>query len=318
MTDAPLPLPSLSAALADASGPPVVLDGGLGTHLAARGLDVTGQLWSAQVLREQPEQVRAAHADFFAAGAQVATTCSYQVSADGLVRAGADAAELESLLRGSVALARAAAAQAPGGPRWVAASVGPYGAGPGAGTEYDGAYGRSARELAAWHRPRLEILADAGADALLLETVPSLPEAEALLDLASALDLPALLSVTLRPGTAEPMLGDGTPLRELGRLLEEVGSPTAVGVNCCPVADALAGVRMLSQLTDLPLLAYPNSGETWDHRARTWIPGAAGEDLPGTAGALVTAGVRLIGGCCRVGPEQITRLARTAREAGRG
>lgn len=66
----------------------LVLDGGLGTHLAARGNDISGELWSAAILNEHPDEVRAAHEDFFNAGAQVATTCSYQVTLMGLRRLG--------------------------------------------------------------------------------------------------------------------------------------------------------------------------------------------------------------------------------------
>lgn len=308
----PLPLPD---ALAREDLPPVVLDGGLGTHLADRGLDVTGVLWSAQILRDRPEEVRAAHADFFAAGAQVATTCSYQVTADGLAAAGAAPAEAEALLRASVDLARqaadAAGPGAQGAPRWVAASVGPYGAGPGAGTEYDGAYGIGVRELAAWHRPRLEILADTPADLLLAETVPSILEVEALLGELERIGRPAALSMTVRGDR----LGDGTPLREAARLLRGSGL-AAVGVNCCPVPDAVAAVEVLAEELDLPLLACPNSGEEWDHVRRRWLPGREGADLPAAVAALARAGARLIGGCCRVGPAQIGRVAAAVEELG--
>ncbi|GAA1726815.1 homocysteine S-methyltransferase [Brachybacterium phenoliresistens] len=323
--------PSFADVLADRSAPPRVLDGGLGTHLADRGLDVTGELWSAQILRERPEEVRAAHADFFAAGAQVATSCSYQVTADGLARAGAAPAELEQLLRASVDLARQAAdapaaagtdgdaraegSRGDGDPgaapavrgsalRLVAASIGPYGAGPGAGTEYDGAYGLSARELAAWHRPRLEILADTAADVLLAETVPSIREVEALAGELEGLRVPAMLSMTVREGA----LGDGTDLREAARVLRG-SSLVAVGVNCCPVPDAVAALRILAEELDVPLLAYPNSGEVWDQVHRRWLPGEPGADLPGAVPQLAAAGARLIGGCCRVGPAQIARVA---------
>ena len=64
-------------------------------------------------------------------------------------------------MRRSVGLARAARAEMAGDgrARWVAASVGPYGAALADGSEYRGRYGLSVRELAAWHRPRLEVLA---------------------------------------------------------------------------------------------------------------------------------------------------------------
>lgn len=82
---------------------PVILDGGLGTLLEDRGNDITGALWSAQILKDNPGEVRDAHADFFAAGAEVATACSYEVTVDGLVALGMSredaTAESERLLR---------------------------------------------------------------------------------------------------------------------------------------------------------------------------------------------------------------------------
>lgn len=284
-------------------GSPVVLDGGLGTHLADRGLDVTGALWSAEVLRSRPEEVRAAHRDFLDAGAQVLTTCSYQVSADGLAAVGADPTEAEDLLRTSVRLARETADEVEG-PRWVVASIGPYGAGPGRGTEYDGDYGLTVAELRAWHRDRIAVLDDTGADLLLAETVPSIREVEALVDELDGRRTPAALSLTVR-GT---VLGDGTPVSEAARILAG-SSLVAVGVNCCTVPDALTAHAILREHSDLPLMAYPNSGESWDHEARAWREGSAEQDLVASAPGLLGAGVRLLGGCCRVGPEQISRLA---------
>ena len=81
----------------------------------------------------------------------------------------------------------------------------------------------------------------------------------------------------------------------------------AVGVNCVrpedvlPALDALAG-------TGLPLVVYPNSGETWDAAAERWT-GSPGWD-PAAVPSWVAAGARLVGGCCRVPPEQIAALSR--------
>ena len=77
----------------------VLLDGGLATRLEARGHDLSDSLWSARLLLEQPQEVRAAHADFFAAGARVAITASYQLSETGLRAAGRDTGALEPALR---------------------------------------------------------------------------------------------------------------------------------------------------------------------------------------------------------------------------
>ena len=79
---------SLAEALAAG---PVVLDGGLSTELEARGHDVSSALWSARLLRDDPAAIVAAHAAFAAAGAQVATTASYQATVEGFAAAGVDA-----------------------------------------------------------------------------------------------------------------------------------------------------------------------------------------------------------------------------------
>jgi len=121
---------SVTLAAALAAGP-VVLDGGLSTQLEARGHDLSDSLWSARLLLDDPAEVRAAHADFFASGSQVATTASYQVSESGFLAAGRTVDEARIALRRSVTVAREAADAASEGdgiPRWVAASVGPYGA----------------------------------------------------------------------------------------------------------------------------------------------------------------------------------------------
>ncbi|MEJ6548861.1 homocysteine S-methyltransferase [Corynebacterium sp. USCH3] len=291
--------------------PRLVLDGGLGTRLADRGNDITGSLWSAQILREDPDEVVAAHRDFFAAGADVATTCSYEVTADGLLAAGVAASEVddltESLLRRSVRSAVDAAQQA-GVDAVIAASVGPYGAGPGQGTEYDGDYGLTTAELAAWHRRRIDVLADTEADVLLAETVPSIREVEALAGELDRAGVPALLSVTVVPGS-RGLLSDGTDLREVAAIAAASSAIRAVGVNCGSVGDVLAGVRRLAECTDLPLLAYPNSGERWDHVNRVWVPReTAGPGLIDSVTDFLDAGVHLLGGCCRVTPREITAV----------
>ena len=117
----------------------LVLDGGLATELQAQGHDLSSALWSARLLADDPAALVAAHRAYFAAGAQVATTASYQASFDGFAAAGWGRAEAERLIRRSVGPAREAAESAADGrPRWVAGSVGPYGAALADGSEYRG------------------------------------------------------------------------------------------------------------------------------------------------------------------------------------
>jgi homocysteine S-methyltransferase len=150
----------------------LVLDGGLATELEARGCDISGSLWSARVLRNNPEAIEELHHDYYAAGARVAITASYQASYEGFAAAGIGAEETTRLLRLSVELACSAREryrrEHPDDRRelLVAASVGPYGATTHDGAEYRGDYGLSVDQLVAFHERRFGVLASAGADLL--------------------------------------------------------------------------------------------------------------------------------------------------------
>jgi len=293
---------------------PVVLDGGLATSLEARGHDVGGALWSARLLRDDPSAIAEVHAAFAAAGAQVATTASYQATVTGFLAAGVEAGEARRLIAGSVELARRGAPES-----WIAGSVGPYGAYLADGSEYTGAYtdprwagraggGLTVAELRAFHRPRMELLAGAGADVLACETVPAVAEAEALLAEAASLDVPVWLSLTtVVDGLGTVRTRRGEPAAEVFAMAAEVPAVIAVGVNCAAPADVLPAVRTAAPFGK-PVVAYPNSGERWDAVGRRWA-GPAAFDATAVR-SWVAAGARLVGGCCRVGPSEIAALVR--------
>ena len=286
---------------------PVVLDGGLATLLEAHGNDLSSALWSARLLADNPGAITAAHAEYFKAGAQVAITSSYQASFQGFAQLGLDRAASEVLLRRSVRLAREAAeTTAPGGQRWVAASVGPYGAALADGSEYRGDYGLTVAQLRDWHRPRLQILADSGADVLALETIPCSAEAEALLAEVQAVGVPAWLSMTCAGGRTRA----GERVEQVFVMTTGLDEIVAVGVNCVDSVEAADLVTMAAECSRKPAVVYPNSGESWDAVGRTWAGTATFG--PEHAAVWVASGARLVGGCFRVGPGAIRQLARSA------
>ena len=185
----------------------------------------------------------------------------------------------------------------------MAASVGPYGAMLAQGEEYVGRYGLSVAELAAWHRPRLEVLTAADPDVLALETIPDSDEAEALVGLVGEQDIPAWLSYTI----AGDRTRAGQPLEEAFAVAADVPQIVAVGVNCCAPADVLGAVATARRVTGKPVIVYPNSGEVWDGANRVWV-GTPGMDT-GLAAEWVAAGARIVGGCCRVRPDDIAAMA---------
>jgi homocysteine S-methyltransferase len=304
-------------------GTVTVLDGGLSTALEELGADLGSSLWTARLLADAPELVAAAHRAYFAAGATVAIAASYQASVPGFVAAGIGEDEAVRLIGSSVRVAQqvrdeVAAGPAAAGrtPLLVAASVGPYGAMLADGSEYTGTYvgELGVRELRAFHRPRMAVLADAGADVLACETVPAAAEAEALLAEADDLGVPVWLSLTTvfgDDGVARTRRGE--PAADVFALAAGVDAVVAVGVNCTDpsgVPAALGAARAAGK----PLVAYPNSGESWDAAARRWT-GEAGVPDDAVRGWL-DAGARLVGGCCRVGPPAIARVAAVVDQPG--
>ncbi|WP_128378074.1 homocysteine S-methyltransferase [Streptomyces cavernae] len=294
-----------------AEGRTLVLDGGMSNQLESAGHDLSDELWSARLLADRPEEITAAHLAYYEAGADIAITASYQATFEGFAHRGIDRAGTAELLRRSVALAREAAAEAgTERPLWVAASAGPYGAMLADGSEYRGRYGLSVAELERFHRPRLEVLAEAAPDALALETVPDTDEAEALVRAVRGLGVPAWLSYSVAGDRSRA----GQPLEEAFALAADVEEIVAVGVNCCAPEDADAAVALAARVTGKPVVVYPNSGETWDARARGWT----GPDRF-TADQVTgwrAAGARVVGGCCRVGPAAISGVAAQVRGAG--
>lgn len=284
---------------------PVVLDGGLANELAARGHDLSGDLWSARLLIDDPAAIVSAHLAYFQAGAVIATTASYQASFAGFAAHGIDRRGAVTLLRRSVDLARAARDQAPAGDRslLVAASVGPYGAVLADGSEYRGRYGLTLRELIAFHRPRMEVLAESAPDVLALETIPDIDEATALVTALDGLGVPAWLSYTVSGDRTRA----GQPLAEAFAVAAGDDNIVAVGVNCCSPDDVAPAIEIARRITGKPVIVYPNSGEGWDERTKTWT-GRARFPVE-RARRWFADGAAVIGGCCRVGPAEIAALA---------
>ncbi|MFB9624652.1 homocysteine S-methyltransferase [Nonomuraea helvata] len=280
----------------------LVLDGGLSTQLERLGADLGDELWSARLLLEQPELIRRVHADYFAAGADVATTASYQATIPGFLRRGLDVATAERLIRLSVELAAQARDEA--GRGLVAASVGPYGAYLANGAEYTGDYGLDEEGLFEWHLPRWEILASAGADLLACETIPSYPEARALVRLlARTPGVKAWVSFSCRD---RERLNDGTPIREAAALFGGNPQVVAVGANCTAPRHIPGLISCLAG--GPPVVVYPNSGETWDAGHRRWLGLADPVEFGQAAKEWQKAGASLIGGCCRTTPEHIAQI----------
>ena len=299
----------------------LVLDGGLATELEARGFDLSDDLWSARLLLERPRAIRRLHHDYLVAGADCVISASYQATVAGFGRRGIDRDAAEDLLRLAVRLALEArdgfwshAANRQGRLKpLVAASVGPYGAFLADGSEYTGAYGFDPRDgageeaLVEFHRRRLEILSASGADLLACETIPSHLEARALARLLEEVPgPPAWLSFCCRDGEH---LADGSELTKVVETLDDRERIVALGVNCTAPRNIPDLIARLVEVTEKPIVVYPNSGEVWDATGKGWHdPPTLQLDFGAGSIGWLEAGARLIGGCCRTGPGDVRKI----------
>ncbi len=269
-----------------------LLDGPVGTELARRGVPTPLPLWSSAAIHSAPDVLANIHRDYAAAGATVHTANTFRTSPWALDRAGRGRAA--DLTRRAVAIAREAV---PGSHR-VAGSIAPL------EDCYRPDLSPPLHVARSAHRQMADLLADAGADLLLCETFPHVEEALVALDAALATGLPVWLSFTAGPDG--DLLTDEEILAA-GRRAVAAGA-SAVLVNCVrPQRIA----RLLPALVGLgvPVGGYGNVGAPdlecgWQ---------TEGDDDPEPygqiAGALVSAGAQIVGGCCGTTPAHIAAVA---------
>ncbi len=294
----------------------VVLDGGFATELERWGAPLDSALWSAKLLLDDPDALTDVHRSFLEAGADCIATATYQASFEGFEKIGVGRDEAERLMLESVSLATRAVDDFWARPEnrvlrlrpLVAASLGPYGAFLADGSEYDGRYSVGRDVLEHFHLDRLGVMASSAADVVAFETIPSLIETEVIVQiLDDTPDVWAWLSFSCRDGTH---LNDGTPIRDALAACADVERIAAVGVNCTPPRFMPELISEIRAHTDLSVVVYPNSGETYDAVSKSWSGDSAGAETGATWGDVaaewVEAGASLVGGCCRVTASDIS------------
>jgi homocysteine S-methyltransferase len=279
------------------------------------GCDINHPLWSAKLLLENPRAIVDASRAYLDAGARIIATASYQASRDGLAAEGLSADEADEVLQRSFELAIQARdeflTETPGIDYvpLIAASIGPWGATRHDGSEYTGKYETTKEELAAFHRQRLEVLDGSEADLIACETIPNIEEAHVLSEALNRISHPAWVSFCCRD---DSRLSDGTPVSEAARLFSDHPKVFAVGANCTPPQYITALIRRLGEAAPgKDIVVYPNSGETFRVSDGSWEGAAARVGLEELVAEWIRAGATLVGGCCRVGPDQIRAIAET-------
>jgi len=297
-----------------------IIDGAMATELEARGCDLNDDLWSARVLLEQPELIRAVHLDYFNNGADIAITASYQATVDGFAKRGLSREQALDLIKKSVQLAQEARDEF-----WakeenrvgrlrplIAGSVGPYGAYLADGSEYRGNYNLSEDELIAFHRPRVEALIASGADLLACETIPCGIEARALIRLLA--EFPNTLAWFTFTAKDGEHISNGERIADIAAFLDSQPQAAAIGINCTSPLHIPSLVREIKKNTNKPIIVYPNSGEYYSAVTNTWHGETSSDKFGLQSKEWYENGATLIGGCCRTTPGHIREISNWSRK----
>ncbi|MEM8731471.1 MAG: homocysteine S-methyltransferase family protein [Pseudomonadota bacterium] len=289
-----------------------LLDGSIGQEILKRSGDDPTPLWSTRVMIDHPKLVGEVHLEYFNAGATVATTNTYAVLRDRLRMVDMED-EIGTLTRTAVLYARRARA-AHGGGR-VAGSIGPLVA------SYRPDLCPPPEEAAKIYAEHVQLMKD-DVDVFLLETMSSVDQAEGALRAATGHGKPVWLAVTVDDDDGT-RLRSGEPVGALAAIVEEF-APEAVLVNCSRPEAIGAALEIIAGF-GRPFGAYANGftriSEGFLKAAPTVDALTERTDLDPEAYARfvqgwVDQGATIIGGCCEVGPEHISELARVLRDAG--
>ena len=289
-----------------------LLDGSIGQELVKRAGKAPTPLWSTTVMIDQPDILRDVHAEYFNVGASVATTNTYPVLHDRLVRAGLQD-QIETLWAQAVKSAQSAR-NAHGSGR-IAGSIGPLIA------SYRPDICPSAAEAEELYKDVVDALAP-HVDLLLIETMCSVDQADGALRAAMKSGRPVWLAVSVEDFDGSK-LRSGENLADLAPVLNRHDTD-AILINCSRPEAVSTAVDIVAQF-GRPFGAYANGftkiaqgflkdAPTVDAlQERSDLSPAAYADF---AMGWIDQGATIVGGCCEVGPDHIAELAARIKAAG--
>ena len=276
------------------AGPPLLLDGGMGTMLMARGLPagVAPELWNV----ERPDDVRAVHAAYVEAGADGVHTNTFGANPERLAKHGL-ADRLEELIVAGVRAARLS------GATWVLGDVGPSGV-------YLPPVGTATPE--AWREGferQGRALVEAGVDALHIETMSDRREALAALEALTAVapGVPVMVSLTYDRKKRGFFTAFGDSPGVAAAELLSAGA-AAVGANCSLSSRDMGGLaEELLGAAEGPTLFQPNAGRP-EATAEGVRYDQSPEEFAAEVASIASLGAAAVGGCCGTDPAFIRAL----------
>ncbi len=279
----------------------LVLDGAMGTQLYERG--VLYSVCFEELCVSRPELVRKVHEDYIRAGAQVIETNTFGANALRLEKHGLQS-RVRELNIAAVKLAR----EATSGKLFVGGAIGPSGYFLGEALDAD------LRRVGDAFREQAEALAEAGVDALVIETMRQSAEVRLAIEAARAASggkIPVIAHVSVDEAGR---MADGTTSGDIGKKMIDFGADV-IGINCSDgPMNVLAAVEPMLAL-GVPVSAVPNAG--LPRRVDDRLVYVSTPEYFGIyARRMFKLGVRMVGGCCGTTPDHTKRIAAAARMVG--
>jgi homocysteine S-methyltransferase len=291
-------------------GDPIVIDGGMGTQLEKAGVAMHGKVWSGEAVLSNPDVVRRVHEDFIRAGAEVIFTNTFAAGRH-MLEPGGFGEHVATINTSAVRLAQQARDNAAECPVAILGSICEWAFMNASDWNTPETVGKSVREQA-------RLLHAAGVDALALEMCQRVEFSIATVEAAMETGLPLWIGVSAqRHKGADEIATFDYADRGLDELVRALAKYPAMAMNIMhtPVPDVTEALGVIRQHWNGPVGAYPESGlfsmPNWQ-----FVDVIAPHALAEAAQGWVRDGVRVVGGCCGLGPEHIAALCHALKHDG--
>jgi len=269
-------------------------------------------LWGSNLLLTNEEAVVNGHRDYIKAGAEFLTTNTYQASIEGFQKyLDLNFDQSFQLIKKSVTICqRAIIEESSVRTVKIMGSVGPYGASLCDGSEYTGNYidKIDLKELYDWHKPRIQALVEGGVDVVLFETIPSVNEADILLNILSEFpNQKACLSFSCKDGKHLSHGETFTSAVEKFWSNDSRKQLIAIGMNCLDPT-LITPLLMSVKTENVDFITYPNGGGVWDAVKKCWDNTQKYQISVDDLNLWSKKGLKIVGGCCNTDATEILRF----------
>ena len=289
---------------------PIILDGATSTELQRLGVPMSADTWSGLAAITHPDILRELHVAYLRAGAEVIIANTYATAPQHVAAAGYGDRAREINLRSAELALEAREAAADGPAAWVAGSLSLMAPG------FRSANRQAPLEHAEGLGKQAEWLAEAGVDLLVLEMLRDIEWSGAAVDAAMSAGLPVWsgFSCAVDESGAVTTQGDvfeALPFEDALRAVTGRGE-ALVAVMHSEIDDTGPGLECARRVCEAPLGAWPNCG-TIEPPNWQFENVATPEAFADVASGWVEDGVKVIGGCCGLGPDHIRAVAERLR-----